>query len=188
MSAKALLADPRKWQHRAMRDFWGIVFDYVDFHDFLVLRSLCKLFWEHSMTNQRHWYNWLQRCGKPGGFRYELATHHKYNCKVYDSGGLCKDHRHYGDIQAVPLILKTVPLSKQVLGQCAKRNQRVLNATMGKAMQERDKFEQMAYIAKVTMEQTAQKLLLVDKLVEKHRSKRKKTHIEIGFSNLPDDN
>ncbi len=171
-----------------MRDFWQLVLDYVDWRDFLCMRLLCKRFAELSLKHQRHWYNWLCFHGKPGGFRYDLATHNKYGCRVFDSGELCKDHRHYSDIQPVPRILKTVPLSKQVLQQCAKREQRSLNALMGKAMRERDNFERLVSCNRQIMEDCKKKLTLVDELVVKHASKRKKTHIEINISNLGDDN
>ncbi len=169
-----------------MRDFWGMVLEYLDFRDFLKLRRMCKRWYDLSLKHQRHWYEWLQTYGKPGGFRYDLATHTRAHCRVYENGEMCKDHRHYMGIEKIPRILKTVPLSKQVLQQCAKREQRKLNSEMGKAMTERDKHERMATHNRVLMEQCKQALLVVDKLVVKHASKRRKTHIEINISNQGD--
>jgi hypothetical protein len=174
------------WQDPRLRDFWGLVMDYVHWHDFLRLRALCTMFYKKSMDNQCHWYFWLEHWGKPGGFRYNLATHVLPHCKAHERNELCKDHRHYRGIEKIPRILKTVPLSKQVLSQCAKRHQRELNAIMGKAMVERDKFELLVLAYRREMDDCKHKLLLADALVAKHASKRKRTHIEINISNLGD--
>lgn len=174
------------WQDARTRDFWGMVMDKVDWKDFLDMRSMCTMWYNASLKNQSHWYEWLQTYGKPGGFRYDLATHTRMGCAAFANGDLCKDHRHYMGIEKIPRILKTVPLSKQVLSQCAKRHQRELNKRLGNAMSERDKFEHLVIVNRRIMEDCTSELLLADALVAKHTSKRKRTHIEINISNQGD--
>ncbi len=158
------------------------VMSFVEWRSFLAMRLVCKLWHDASLQNQNHWYEWLIWKGKPEGYKFESRDHAHQRCKALMRGEKCRDHRHYTGSTKIPKILKTVPLSKQVLQQVSKRAMRSMEVRLGKERDTMEKHAQIAACARVCMEQLIANIAVAQNVVDKHYSKRRRTHIELNIS------
>ena len=170
------------WQARRMRDFFQRVMPFVEWKEFLVMRRVCKMWHDASLQNQNHWYEWLVFKGKPEGYKFAGEDHKFANCKATRLGKKCTDHRHYSGSTKIPKILKTVPLSKQVLQQVSKRAMRSMEVRLGKERDVMDKHADIAACARQCIARLSADIAVAQNVVDKHYSKRRRTHIELNIS------
>jgi hypothetical protein len=137
------------WSDPRLRDWWQMLFDYVELPTFFVLRRLSRSAWRASYKNQSQWYKWLSKFGKHDG--WELQDH---NSRGSCDGKGCMIACHYRVSRPKPLVLKMTPLYTQCfqqgLSKRCKHSQRALEAALAhKQGCERAIIEDRATIARL---------------------------------------
>jgi hypothetical protein len=141
---------------RYMRDFVSMLFPYAAWYDFWRMRKVCVLWWKESEKSQHHWHTWLiHRAPKRKGGTNGLE----------------------------PVILKTVPLNRQVMRIALKKARKKHAAILARLVKETRDAEQRiagnrAYLVRETSE-----LRMIEHVQEQYPERRKRTRIEINISN-----
>jgi hypothetical protein len=118
------------------RDVIGVVLGYLSWRDMLKARLINRQWWRCSLAVQHPWFLWLWEKGK---INYRAKNAHlPAACR---SPQRCRNPLHYDLRKSRILILKTVPLSKQVLMQASKRAAKKIRREMTKAVADKEMAE-----------------------------------------------
>ena len=153
----------------------------LPWHVFLKSRLINKQWYTVSFLSIAHWYGWLQTKGKQV-FSFNRGDHDHRHCDEFDAGVQCVNHHHYAKVMYKPKLLKTVPLSTQVMQQILKKKQRHFQCKLDREVAVKIDIEQQMQQNKARMLHIAQEFDCLKKMQVTHAVKRRRTHIEPNIS------